>query len=518
LDLVATLRAGRPVAERGLLTAADGGVVTVAMAERIAPGTAARLAAALDTGEVAAERDGLALRHPARIGIVALDEGASDEERPPVVLTDRLAFHVNLAQVAPREAVEPGEAVDLAAARERMSEVLVSDEALAAICMAASAFGIASLRAGILALRAAKAAAALAGRREVTPDDAALAARLVLGPRATRMPAGEAEAETPADDPGPDASEPQEGEGEDDRPEGKQSLDDLVLSAVAAAVPPGLLDALRQGSGDRARSLGPGGSGVAQRSRLRGRPAGTTRGDPKRGARLNVVETLRVAAPWQPLRREPGTTRIVIRRDDLRITRFKRRTETTTIFVVDASGSLALSRLAEAKGAVEFLLADCYVRRDRVALIAFRGASADLILPPTRSLTRAKRSLSALPGGGGTPSRPRSTRPRHWRARCPERAGARSSCSSPTDAATSPATAALAGSVRRTTPSTAARALRGAGLTTLFIDTSPRAQDPARRLAAEMGARYLPLPAADAATLSGIVRREVAAAEERSAR
>ena len=95
--------------------------------------------------------------------------------------------------------------------------------------------------------------------------------------------------------------------------------------------------------------------------------------------------------------------RILIRKDDFRIARFKQRSETTTIFVVDASGSAALHRLAEAKGAVELLLADCYVRRDQVALIAFRGISAELLLPPTRSLARAKRSLAGLPGGGGTP-------------------------------------------------------------------------------------------------------------------
>jgi magnesium chelatase subunit D len=85
------------------------------------------------------------------------------------------------------------------------------------------------------------------------------------------------------------------------------------------------------------------------------------------------------------------------------VSRFKQRRETTTIFVVDASGSAALHRLAEAKGAVELLLADCYVRRDRVAMLAFRGKGAELMLPPTRSLVRAKRSLAGLPGGGGTP-------------------------------------------------------------------------------------------------------------------
>jgi magnesium chelatase subunit D len=94
---------------------------------------------------------------------------------------------------------------------------------------------------------------------------------------------------------------------------------------------------------------------------------------------------------------------VEVRRDDFRVGRFEQRSQSTTIFVVDASGSSAFNRLAEAKGAVELLLADCYVRRDRVALLAFRGRGAELLLPPTRSLVRAKRSLAGLPGGGGTP-------------------------------------------------------------------------------------------------------------------
>ncbi len=111
-------------------------------------------------------------------------------------------------------------------------------------------------------------------------------------------------------------------------------------------------------------------------------------------------------------RRRPGaasdgdraaTRRIEVHPDDFRIVRFRQRTETSIVFAVDASGSTALHRLGEAKGAVELLLADCYVRRDHVALIAFRGRDATLLLPPTRSLTRAKRCLSGLPGGGATP-------------------------------------------------------------------------------------------------------------------
>ena len=92
-----------------------------------------------------------------------------------------------------------------------------------------------------------------------------------------------------------------------------------------------------------------------------------------------------------------------IRAEDFHIQRYQQRASSCLILALDASGSAALNRLAEAKGAVELLLADCYVRRDSVAVLAFRGKAAELLLPPTRSLARAKRSLAGLPGGGGTP-------------------------------------------------------------------------------------------------------------------
>ena len=137
----------------------------------------------------------------------------------------------------------------------------------------------------------------------------------------------------------------------------------------------------------------------------RGRPAGTRAGEPKNGARLSLIDTLRAAAPWQPLRRreQPGREGVHVERADFRIRRYKQKRQTTAIFAVDASGSAALHRMAEAKGAVELILADCYVRRDQAALIAFRGKTAEVLLPPTRSLQRAKKSLADLPGGGGTP-------------------------------------------------------------------------------------------------------------------
>jgi magnesium chelatase subunit D len=178
-------------------------------------------------------------------------------------------------------------------------------------------------------------------------------------------------------------------------------LEDIVLDAAKAALPPDLL--AHQAAGDRGRGLAraPGRAGQVKASVKRGRPIGIRTGEPKNGARLHLLETLKAAAPWQALRGRSDWFQV--RRDDFRIVRFRQRIGTTTIFAVDASGSAAMHRLAEAKGAVELLLADCYVRRDQVAMIAFRGDGATLLLPPTGSLLRAKRCLAGLPGGGPTP-------------------------------------------------------------------------------------------------------------------
>lgn len=238
-------------------------------------------------------------------------------------------------------------------------------------------------------------------------------------------------------------------------------------------------------------------------------------GELRDGQRLNLIETLRASAPWQPLRRRargPGmTARVEVRREDFRIQRFKQRMQNTAVFVVDASGSAALHRLAETKGAVELFLADCYVRRDQVALIAFRGQCAELLLSPTRSLARARRSLAGLPGGGATPLAS-ALKATLELADAIRRRGDRPLVILLTDGR---ANVALDGSQGRPQAEAdaqqMAQAVRMAGVRVLLIDTSPRASPQAAQLAATMGARYLPLPHADAHTMSSAVRAASAA-------
>ncbi|MEA1830677.1 magnesium chelatase subunit D [Methylobacterium durans] len=504
LDLPATLATGRPVLQRGLLAEADGGLLIVPMAERLDAGIAARLASCLDTGIVALARDGLAARLPARIGLVLLDEG-DDEEGPPDALLERLAFRLDLDGVSVRDVAAGPKTRDAAPTSEARSlsrsgaekGVRSSDGAalIESLCSTACTFGVASLRAPILALRIARLAAALDGAREPEETHAVEAAALVLAPRATRLPEPRAEA---ADRPEPGSTDaPTERDGGADRP-----LDDVVLAAIRAAIPPGLLALL---ACERVRNAKAGKAGAPAASARSGRAVGSRPGDPRR-ARLDLVATLRAAAPWQRLRTSSTAGRIVIRTDDLRITRYRQRSETTTIFAVDASGSSAIERLAEAKGAVEGLLAESYARRDRVALVAFRGAGADIVLPPTRSLVRAKRGLAGLPGGGGTPLAAGLDAALAL-ALAVRRAGGTPLVVLLTDGRANIARSGEPGRAQAAEDAlAAARAFRGEGLPALLIDTAFRPQDPARRLAEAMAARYLPLPQADAARLGAAVR------------
>ncbi|EGJ08781.1 magnesium chelatase subunit D [Rubrivivax benzoatilyticus] len=511
LDLAGTLQAGRPVAQRGLLADADGGVVLAVMAERLPPGTAAKMAAVIDRHEVVVERDGVALSHPTRFGVVAFDEGGPDDDPVPVALTDRLGLKLDFTQIPPREAPEI-DFGDVADARALLPRVRCGDEALQALVQAAVALGIASLRAPLHALRVACAHAALNGRDTVEAEDAAAAARLVFAPRATQLPAPpEQEQEAPPEEPPPppDQQDPNQDppppDNEQHAEELKGPMEDQVLDAVLASLPPALLAQMQADYASRERARSSGKSGALHKGGHRGRPSGIRRGEPKAGQRLNLIATLRAAAPWQRVR-GAVKPRVQVRPDDFHVTHYRQRRETTTIFVVDASGSSALNRMAEAKGAVELLLADCYVRRDKVAVIAFRGKAAELLLPPTRSLVRAKRSLAGLPGGGGTPL-----------AAAVDAAGAlaesiRRRGDTPlvvflTDGRANVALDGTGGRPKAEADALdAAKRMLASGAATMLIDTSPQPAAQARKIAGAMQATYMPLPYAGAQTLSQVVR------------
>lgn len=507
LDLGAALGAGRKAIQRGLLAEADGGVVIAIMAERLTAAKAARLASALEDGVVTVEREGLAASLPSRFVLIALDEGAEPDERAPDAVADRLAFHLDFDAIGRRDLSPTGATpAEVAEARLQLARVEpLGDAALAALCAAAVQLGVPSLRAPMLAARAARALAAVEGREAVDEDDLRTAARLVLAPRATRMPeAAEAAGEPPADPQGDPPPPDDLDEGEDLQP----SLDDLVLAAARSAIPAGVAALWAEGRNGAAR-----GGFARTRDRKparRGRRIGVRQGAPRAVADLDMVETLKAAAPWQRLRGNapdagPGRT-LRFRRDDFRIRRYEPRAEAAVIFAVDASGSSALARLAEAKGAVELLLAEAYVRRTQVALIAFRGKTAELLLPPTRSLTRARRALADLAGGGATPLA--AALEAATDLALSERAKGRS----PflvilTDGRANIALDGLAFRTRAETDAVnAARRIRVSGVPAALVDTSPRPRGEGARLAEAMGGRLAPLPYVEAGALRDVAR------------
>ena len=507
LDLPATLSAGRPISQSGLLATVDGGVLVLSMAERISRATAARITQAMDNAQVVVERDGIRQQSSTQFGVVALDEATPEDDGLPEALCDRMAFDIDLRAISPRFIdTDMASAEEITAARERLEKIEMPEAMIDALCSVAMALGVSSLRACSLALSAARASAAFDDNDCCNDDDAQIAASLVLAPRATQLP--HEDDDTEADDAPP---EPQQSPAENDSPSPlsqQQAMEDRVLDAAQAAIPPNLLAALISGIKPVRMS---GKSGAYSDAGAHGRPIGSRRANNLRGRRLHLVDTLRAAAPWQRLRRAlsgeaVAKARVLVRAEDFHVTRVRQRSASVTVFVVDASGSSAMHRLSEVKGAIEMLLAECYVRRDQVALVAFRGRSAELLLPPTRSLTAARRRLSGLPGGGGTPL----ASALEVTASLVDSLARRGQSPLVVLLTDGRANVALDGSGGRERAQQeamqTAQQLAQVQVPVLLIDTSPKPQQEAATLARAMRARYLPLPHAGSAQLAQTVR------------
>lgn len=490
LDLAATLAAGQPVQSRGLL--ADGGTFLLTMAERCPPGLAARLGQALDAGEQ---------HQRARLSLIALDEGADLDEVLRAGLTDRLGLFLSLDGLAWGDTaplVLPAEAISQA--RSRLALLQADPSALTRLVVTAATLGIDSGRAVLLAHACARAAAAWRGHDRLTEADLITAVELVYAHRATVLPPDPSEATPPETPPPEDSSAP-------DQPIDDTSSSplpsDILVEAARAALPPDLLARLEGVRVARTARGAGSGAGATRRSFARGRPLPARPGLPGNGRRIELVATLRAAAPWQKLR-EPirRNGRLAIMPGDLHLRRHDEQTDRLLIFVVDASGSQAMTRLAEAKGAVELLLAEAYARRDYVALVTFRGENAALTLPPTRSLVQAKRRLAGLPGGGGTPLAAGLTLALSTAAQASGR-GMTPMIALLTDGRANIALDGRAARDLAVEDSTrAARAIATSGHRAVVIDTGIRPQPTLTALSAAMGAECLALPRARAAQMS----------------
>jgi magnesium chelatase subunit D len=469
--------------------------------------------------------------------MIALDEGIAPDESMHPRLAEHMAFEARLDPLSLNDCTDSLEITPtvIAEAKKRLPEVECDASFIESLLQSAAAFGVDSIRAGLFAVRAAKAMAALRNQNAVTEDEVVDAARLVLTHRATRMPSSREEqgpdeslddtdsgddAEPPNEEQSKSEQDPQEqddpnqnGDGDTDANEPKENmeqpsrddLEELLIEAIKAGIPANALAQLNTELGRANSKQGSKGQfGQLQKNANSGRPAESWRGLPKGGKRLDLLKTIRAAVPWQTMRQAESKTklpavnrqrsRIQIRADDLHVKRYQQRQGVVTIFLVDASGSSATQRLAEAKGAVEQLLADCYIRRDEVAMIALRGRSADVVLPPTRSLVRAKRNLAALPGGGGTPLATGFAAVNEM-ALSIRRKGMTPLIVVMTDGVANVTLEGVGGRERAHQDALhTARQLRVAGHAILFIDTASAPQALAEALAKEMAAQYLPLP------------------------
>ena len=379
IDPIESLTIGKLIHKPGVLARAGWNVLV--MAERLPRQSAALIAQHMDTNHT----------DPFCI----FDESEPNEENQLGALNERMAFFFDLNNL--RHDEFSVDITPISSVGRELPELSPDQQTM--IVSVALQFGIFSLRPIAMVQRAAQYLCLLDGRDTVLQDNIDTAAQLIYAHRATSIPA--------EDDPTEPQNEPTEPNGPQDSSAQNDTLDlpeDLVIEAVKAILPKDILNQITAKKSAKVQSNGDG-FGLAQKSALRGRPLPAIIGRPNDQARIDILSSLRTAAPWQKLRRSQSSSdaRIVIFPSDLHIQRFQNRSERVVIFSVDASGSAAMNRLGEAKGAVELMLAQAYSKRDYVALIGFRDGRADILLPPTRSLVQAKKNLAALAAGGGTP-------------------------------------------------------------------------------------------------------------------
>ncbi|CAE7857045.1 chlD [Symbiodinium microadriaticum] len=461
LDVQASMEAGRPIFEPGLLAKAHRGVLYIDDVNLLQDDLVSLLLTAVESGVNRVEREGLSVAHPCRPLVVATWNPEEGPLRPH--LLDRLAVSLNTdidtvytdldervsaANAALDFAERPAQSLEessadisamqtqLLFAREFLNDVTISPDQLQRLADEASRGGCEGHRGEVFAVKIARAHAALQGRDACNAEDLKEAIKLAILPRIRVQEANmqeEIEEEEPPPPPPPppqpdmeDPEEmepppPQEQEEEDREEEDEPEQDEqdeedqdpdvpeeFMIDPEGAVVDPDLLKFQSQ-----QKKSGRSGKGNKIYSMDRGRyvKAMLPKGGDTKSGKIALDATLRNAVVYQKIRREEAAKRlkpedqrnVYVERSDIWVKKMARKAGALVIFVVDASGSMALNRMQNAKGAVLRLLENAYQNRDQVALIPCRGISAEVLVQPTSSVARASGSMKVLPCGGGTP-------------------------------------------------------------------------------------------------------------------